>query len=113
MQYLKVSEIAKKWGVSPRRVRVLCCEGKILGVIRKGKLYLIPQNTVKPADGRLSGSATLSDKNIKKMHQSNFRLLVEDGLVCPKKEDKAEHRYNSDEKISSAGVVYFYLYGVL
>ena len=113
MRYLKVSEIAKKWGVSPRRVRVLCGEGKIPGVVRQGKLYLIPENAVKPADGRLSGLATLSDKNIKKRHQSNFRLLVEDGLVCPQKEDKAEHQYNSDEKISSAGVVYFYLCVVL
>ena len=34
MKYLKVSEIAERWGVSPRRVRVLCGEGKIPGVVR-------------------------------------------------------------------------------
>lgn len=29
MDYIKVAEAATKWGISPRRVRVLCAEGKI------------------------------------------------------------------------------------
>ena len=51
---MKVSQAAEKWGVSARRVRVLCAEGKICGVIRKGKLYLIPIDAQKPQDGRKS-----------------------------------------------------------
>ena len=43
MEYIKVSKAAEKWGISPRRVRLLCAEGKIDGVIRKGKLYMIPE----------------------------------------------------------------------
>ena len=54
MEYMKVSQAAEKWGVSARRVRVLCAEGKICGVIRKGKLYLIPIDAQKPQDGRKS-----------------------------------------------------------
>ena len=54
MEYIKVSKAAENWGISPRRVRILCAEGKIPGVIRKGKLYMIPENAVKPMDGRLS-----------------------------------------------------------
>ena len=38
MEYIKVSKAAEKWGISARRVRVLCAEGKIDGVIRKGNL---------------------------------------------------------------------------
>ena len=34
MDYIKVSQAAEKWGLSPRRVRVLCAQGKIDGVIR-------------------------------------------------------------------------------
>ena len=34
MNYIKVSEAAKKWGISARRVRVLCAEGRIAGVVR-------------------------------------------------------------------------------
>ena len=37
MEYIKVSKAAEKWGISPRRVRLLCAEGKIDGVVRKGK----------------------------------------------------------------------------
>lgn len=54
MEYMKVSQAAEKWGISARRVRALCAEGKIDGVIRKGKLYLIPINAQKPQDGRIS-----------------------------------------------------------
>lgn len=54
MKYMKVSQAAEKWGVSARRVRALCSEGKIDGVIRKGKLYLIPVDAQKPQDGRIS-----------------------------------------------------------
>ena len=50
MDYIKVSKAAENWGISPRRVRILCAEGKIPGVIRKGKLYMIPANAIKPAD---------------------------------------------------------------
>ena len=56
MDYIKVSKAAENWGISPRRVRILCAEGKIPGVIRKGKLYMIPANAIKPADGRFSSS---------------------------------------------------------
>ncbi|HWQ75664.1 MAG TPA: Fic family protein [Syntrophomonas sp.] len=52
MTYIKVSEAAERWGLSTRRVRVLCEQGKIPGVIREGRLYLIPADAVKPADGR-------------------------------------------------------------
>ena len=43
MNYIKVSEAAEKWGISARRARILCAEGKVEGVIRKGKLYMVPK----------------------------------------------------------------------
>ena len=44
MEYIKVSEAAAKWGLSARRVRILCAEGRIGGVIRKCYLYMIPSD---------------------------------------------------------------------
>ena len=35
-------EVAKKWQVSPRRVSVLCAEGRVAGALKKGKTWLIP-----------------------------------------------------------------------
>ena len=52
MEYIKVSKAAEKWGLSPRIARILFAEGKIDGVIRRGKLYIIPENAEKPQDGR-------------------------------------------------------------
>jgi len=52
MEYIKVKQAAEQWGLSDRRVRTLCEEGKIEGVIKKGRSYLIPANALKPADGR-------------------------------------------------------------
>ncbi len=52
MEYMKLSEAAEKWGLTSRRVRILCAENRIDGVIRRGKLYMIPVGTPRPADGR-------------------------------------------------------------
>lgn len=52
MEYMKVTEAAALWGITDRRVRILCQQGKIDGVIRQGRSYLIPADAVKPADGR-------------------------------------------------------------
>ena len=98
MSYIKVSEAAEKWGISPRRVRILCAEGKIPDVIRKGKFYLIPENAVKPADGRLSGTAILSDPSAPADHLSKCRTLIKDEAGRLRKENLSEFPNNSDEQ---------------
>ena len=45
-------ETAKRWGISDRRVRILCENGQIAGAIRNGKLWRIPLSAAKPCDGR-------------------------------------------------------------
>ena len=42
MEYRSVAQMAEQWGISDRRVRILCQQGKIDGVIRKGRAWLIP-----------------------------------------------------------------------
>ncbi len=76
MEYIKVSKAAEKWGISTRRVRVLCAEGKIDGVIRKGNLYMIPENATKPMDGRMNRSAFLTLIESKKEKLSSMRPLT-------------------------------------
>lgn len=39
-------------GISSRRIAVLCKQNSINGVIKKGKTWLIPQDSIKPADAR-------------------------------------------------------------
>ena len=52
MQYMTVKQASERWGISDRRVRVLCAEGRIEGVIQKGRSYLVPADALKPIDGR-------------------------------------------------------------
>ena len=52
MEYISVQQAAENWGITDRRVRILCDQGKIDGVIKKGSSYKIPNNAIKPSDGR-------------------------------------------------------------
>lgn len=58
MEYLTTVEMSGKWNISPRRIGMLCAEGRIEGVIKKGKTWLIPVNAEKPADGRCRKMST-------------------------------------------------------
>lgn len=55
--YQSIKELAIVWGISERRIRVLCSEGKIAGAIRDGNAWKIPVGTEKPADGRFKSQA--------------------------------------------------------
>ena len=52
MEYLTTVEMSERWNISSRRIGVLCTEGRIEGVIKKGKMWLIPADAEKPMDGR-------------------------------------------------------------
>jgi hypothetical protein len=50
--YMSTKEAAAKWGISERRVRILCSEGRIDGAVHSSWAWLIPRSATKPADGR-------------------------------------------------------------
>ena len=53
MEYLSALDIALKWGISKRRVQILCIENRITGVKKVGNMWLIPEEAEKPKDGRV------------------------------------------------------------
>lgn len=54
---MSVKEAARLWNITERRVSALCKAGKIPGAVKQGKLWMIPADAKKPADGRIkSGS---------------------------------------------------------
>lgn len=95
MEYIKVAKAAEKWGISPRRVRILCSEGKIEGVIRKGKLYMIPENAQKPRDGRLSKCNILDEIEEKKAKLDAMRPLTPGEIKRLREEFMIEFTHNS------------------
>ena len=63
MQYLSVSEIAKKWSISKRSVRNYCANGRIKGAYQASKTWYIPENASKPerSNKKKAKSFTLLD----------------------------------------------------
>lgn len=54
MDYMSAKEASIKWGISKRRVQLLCSIGRINGVARVGNMWIIPKGTQKPSDARFS-----------------------------------------------------------
>lgn len=67
MKYLSVAEVAKKWNLNERRVRVLLSENRIEGAVYKNHRYLIPDTAVKPLDRRVKGQRLFEDSPLKKV----------------------------------------------
>ncbi len=63
MEYMTTVEMSKKWNITSRRIGVLCSEGRIEGVIKKGKTWLIPADAVKPADQRIKSGKYIKFRN--------------------------------------------------
>lgn len=77
MNYLSVSQIAKKWGMTPRRIQVLCNNGRIDGAQRVGNVWTIPENAQKPEDAR--------KKIVKQTKQLNKNIIIEREWAMPNK----------------------------
>lgn len=96
MEYIKVSKAAEKWKLSARRVRILCAEGKIPGVIRNGNLYMIPSDAEKPRDGRYKTPSIFEEIERKKEMLSSMRPLTQGEVERLRKEFMVEFTYNSN-----------------
>lgn len=52
MEWITTKEAAELWGITTRRVQILCDKGKVRGAGRLGDIWVIPKGTPKPIDGR-------------------------------------------------------------
>ena len=77
MKYLSVAEVAKKWNLNERRVRVLLSENRIEGAIYQNHRYLIPENATKPLDRRVKGQRLFEDSPLNKtdIDFKNYRKM--------------------------------------
>lgn len=53
MSFLTTTQASDKWGISSRRIQILCSEGRVDGAIRIGNIWAIPEDTEKPKDARV------------------------------------------------------------
>lgn len=53
MEYISITKTSEKWGISTRRIRILCNEGRIPGAYKKKAYWVIPKDAEKPKDERI------------------------------------------------------------
>lgn len=70
MNYITVKEAAEKWGVSPRRVQILCSQNRIPGAIRFGNRLMIPVNAKYPI------------KDSEQIHTDSYHLPRKTPFLC-------------------------------
>lgn len=63
MKYISVKEAAEKWGLTPRRVGVLCNEGRIEGAYKAGASWIIPEDAEKPSDARIKSGKYIKSRS--------------------------------------------------
>lgn len=95
--FMTVKDAADKWGISDRRVRVLCSQGKIPGAYREGRAWKIPIDAQKPADGRYKSKESILEQIEKKKAQlDSLRPLTEGEVERLNEEFAIEYTYNSN-----------------
>lgn len=95
--FMTVKQASEKWGISDRRIRVLCAEGKIAGAYQEGRGWKIPLDARKPVDGRYkSKESILSQIDRKKVELDGRRLLTEGEVARLNEEFIVEYTYNSN-----------------
>ncbi|SCW51421.1 Helix-turn-helix domain-containing protein [Lachnospiraceae bacterium C10] len=50
--YMTIKQASEVWGVTPRRIQVLCAGGRIEGAMKFGRDWAIPKDATKPNDKR-------------------------------------------------------------
>ncbi len=63
MEYLSIHLTADKWGISIRRVQILCSGGRIPGAKKIGSFWVIPEDAEKPKDARIKSGRYIKQKN--------------------------------------------------
>lgn len=95
--YITVKQAAEKWGISDRRVRILCSEGKIPGAYQEGRAWKIPYDVAKPTDGRYKTKESLIPILEEKLDTlKTRRSLTEGELERLNEEFVTEYTYNSN-----------------
>ena len=94
--YIGTKEMSERWGISERRIRTLCQNGKIEGAILSGKTWKIPSDAKKPADGRESAQGILSTIAELKQELDSLRPLTPDEIKALNEQFTVEYTYNSN-----------------
>lgn len=86
MEFMSAKDAADKWGISQRRIAVLCSENRISDAAMVGNMWIIPGNAKKPIDARSLRYTEKQGKAVKpflKWAGGKGQLLKEIGKYYP------------------------------
>ena len=63
MEYVSVKDMSERWGISIRRIQVLCGEDRIPGAFRIGNAWAIKKKKKKPKDARIKSGRYIKCKS--------------------------------------------------
>ena len=64
--YMTINEVAEKWSISPRRVRVMCLDGKIPQTAKLGRIWVISSEVDRTLDGRITTGEYVTWRKMRK-----------------------------------------------
>ena len=95
--FITAKQASEKWGISDRRIRILCSEGKVPGAYQEGRGWKIPADAKKPVDGRYkSKESILQQIDRKKVELDGRRPLTAGEVERLNEEFIIEYTYNSN-----------------
>lgn len=109
MDYLKIQEVAEKWGVSVRSAQLMCASGKIEGAVRFGRDWMIPKDAKKPMDGRTRLGRSQQDEDMPMLRKTPFLFMSDLFTQLGTADEVAkQYAYNNEMQILlEAEVAYF------
>jgi len=65
-ELMTTAEAAELWGITMRRVQVLCEKGQVMNAVKMSRTWIIPRETPKPIDGRTKKAKQVKSGDVAK-----------------------------------------------
>ncbi len=108
MNILTIKEVSSMWGISIRRITVLCNEERIVGAKKIAGSWLLPKDVEKPADARVKSGKYTDWRNKSDMKSNNFESNLKNlkGTFAVEDMKISESSINNLKRIESGKVSY-------
>ena len=108
MDILTIREASLMWGISVRRIAVLCNEGRIVGAKKIAGAWLLPKDAEKPKDARIKSGKYTDWRNKTNMASKDFEGNLKNlkGTFAVENMNVSEEGIKNLKRIDSGKVSY-------
>ena len=111
MDTLTIKEASLMWGISVRRITVLCNEGRIAGAKKIAGAWFLPKDAEKPKDARIKSGKYIDWRNKTDMASNDFESNLKNlkGTFAVEGMTVSEESIENLKRIDSGKVSYTYV----